>query len=204
MSDNSATAFPTFAFDGIAQHRRAWRAPVSIRVKSPVWDRPDEYVCAVSCVLEEELARPVRSSTPEHAYALTFRFLRFMLSDFSLFDASGNRFYLPRVAPEEDDFVIPDHTPESGVRIHAESVGPDGVIRPFAVGVSPPQAVEDGYVAEVRYGPKEPLAIVVRARTPADAFYSGLDWIEERLGANRLTLLGLWNEPIELPKRPKG
>lgn len=202
MSESSAASLPEFVFNGVALHRRGWQAPVSISVAPPICARPNEYVCAVSCVLEEELARPVRSSTPEHAYALTFRFLRFMLAEFSLFDRGGNPFHLPRVVPEEDDFVIPERTPESGIRVHARAVGPDGEIRPFAVGVSAPHPVEDQYAAEVRYGAKDPAAVLVRAPTSADAFYAGLDWIENRLTADRLTLLGLWNMPIELPKRP--
>lgn len=89
------------------------------------------------------------------------------------------------------------------MRVHAEAVGPDGDVRPFAMSVSVPKAVDDEYLVEVRYERKEPPAKTIRGKTATEAYYAGIDWIEDRFNRDRVTLLGLWNEPIELPKRPK-
>jgi hypothetical protein len=84
-----------------------------------------------------------------------------------------------------------------------EAAGPEGEIRPFVAGVLIPKAENDGYTAEVLYGAMNAPTITIRAETPADAFFSGIEWIAARLHAEGFVPLGLWNEPIELPKRPK-
>ena len=203
MSEDYSSAFPAFAFAGVAKHRQGWGEPVSIRVEPPVSDRPNEYVCAGTCTLLGGPLRPARSSTPQHAYALAFRLLRYLLSDFALFDGSGKAFALPRVPPEEDDWRRTEPTPETGMTLHVQPVDSEGEIRPFVAGVSVPKAENDGYTADVRFGAINAPTITIRAKTPADTFYSGIEWIEDRLDTDGLVLLGLWNEPIELPKRPK-
>jgi hypothetical protein len=192
-----------FEFRGFAQHNRGWQSDIYIRVGPPMSDRPDEFVCAIECPFIFTDVHRVRAGDPQHAYALAFRLLRFMLSDFSLFDGDGSHFSLPRLPPEEEDWIHSDPEPEQGIRIHADAIGPDGVLRPFAVGVSPPTADGDGYSAEVRYEKREPPAAIVRGKTPTEVYYAGIQWIETKIEADRLTLIGLWNEPIRLPKRPR-
>jgi hypothetical protein len=191
-----------FEFSGIAVHRRGWRKPVSIRVEPPFSDRPSEFACKVDCSLIDTGIRPIRADEPQHAYSLAFRFLRIVLSDFALFADDGTSFTLPRVPPWDDDWIRPDVLPERGFKMRANAVGPEGELGPFPVAVSAPRPDNDGYAAEVEFGIKDQTAATVHAETLPEAFYAGIDWIAGRLEEDAITLLDLWNEPNELPKRP--
>lgn len=196
------STFPAFAFEGLARHRRGWHRQILISVQPPYSDRPEEFVCPVHCSLISEKAYPIRAGEPQHAYSLAFRFLRQMLSDFSLFALDGTRFDLPRIAPWEDDWKAHDPPPEQGFRMFPTAVGPAGKLGLFFVSVSAPRRVDGGYEADVYYGTEERPATLVRAMTLPEAYYAGIDWLHEQLQKDRITLLDCWNEPSEIPKRP--
>lgn len=200
--EDGGKALALFEFVGTAVHRRGgWNVPASIRVKPPFSDRPNEYVCPVECALFLGKPHLVRAGEPQHAYSLAFQLLRFMLSDFTLKDASGAEIPLPRVLPYENDIPL-RRSPETGYGQGGDAVDATGAVRALYVGVSAPKR-KNGYSARVFYGSRRYPAKIMRRATASEAFYSGIDWIEARLDADGLVLLDIWNMPIELPTRPK-
>jgi len=192
--------FSPFTFDGVARHRRGWQRPIAIRVQYPFSDRPGEYVCPVNCSLLQIRTHFPRSNEPQHSYSLAFVFLRIALSDFSLFTFDGTCVKPPRIPPWEDDWVPPKRTPERGLTMVPNAVGPDGEIGAFFVAISPPRSDGSGYLAEIRYGREEPVAATARGQTMADAYNLAVSLLENRLEKDGLTLLDNWNEPIDLPR----
>ncbi len=192
--------FPPFAFDGIARHRRGWQRPIAIRVQHPFSDRPGEYVCPVNCSLLQIRTHFPRSNEAQDSYSLAFVFLRIALSDFSLFTFEGAHVDLPRHPPWENDWVPPKQTPERGLTMRPNAVGPDGEIGIFFVAISPPRRDGSGYVAEICYGREEPVAATIRGQTAAGTYNLAISLLEDWLEKDRLTLLDNWNEPIDLER----
>lgn len=192
--------FSAYAFDGIARHRRGWQRPIAIRVQHPFSDRPGEYVCPVNCSLLQARTHFARSNEAQDSYSLAFSFLRIALADFSLYTFDGSRVEIPRIPPWEDDWVPPKRTPEQGLKMIPNAVGPNGEIGGVFVAISPPRSDGSGYVAEIRYGCEDRVAAIVRGRTMAEAYNLAVSWLEDRLAKDGLTLLDNWNEPLCVPR----
>ncbi len=194
--------FEDFEFAGTAVHRAGWRTPVHIRVGRPFSDRPGEFVSFLECALFQRKPHPVRAGSAQHAYAIAFRLVRSMLSDFSFEDRLGNPVLLPRIPPEEDDWNLNHHVPDQGFGTWGVAVDCEGGARDFYIGVSAPKPT-DSNSTEVYYGARGKLVEIVQGSSVNDAFYNGIELIEARLDSEGLVLLDIWNMPLKFPKRPK-
>ena len=202
MPDKNALDLASFAFSGIARHRRGWTTPIEIRVAAPILDRPEEYISVIECALFLSKPHAVRSNDAQHSYALAFRLLRSMLSDFSFESGTGIPFYLPRIPPEEDDWKFNHQTPDTGYGFGGDAVDSTGAVRRFYVGGSVPKP-ENGHTTDINYGSHQTIVETLYGSNVLDAFYNAIEWIETCLDADGLVLLDIWNMPLELPKRPK-
>jgi hypothetical protein len=185
--------------------------PFPIVVGAPRKLSEREFACRVSCPLLRTPAR-IRSSDPEHAYALAFRFVKDITRDFALLDRNGRavEWTCPPWPPAKGRRVgggrpIAANERRAHERFRKTCLArrADGARVRFRIDVGAPRRLSDGRHECRMYCSALKKPLHVRAATPAEARFLAFRALREIMVVSGLRFAERAGNAGEIPCPPR-